>query len=89
MLDVVLPAAAWEGVEPGTEALLARWLVREGDSVAAGQPLAEVVLVKASLEVNAPAAGVLERIAVPQDATFGRGQALASLRESTPAAAAQ
>jgi pyruvate/2-oxoglutarate dehydrogenase complex dihydrolipoamide acyltransferase (E2) component len=81
MSDVKLAEEAWEGVEAGTEALLDRWHVGEGERVVAGQPLADVVLVKASLEVTAPAAGVIEKILVPKEATFARGQALAVLRE--------
>ena len=43
MTDVLLDAAAWKDVEAGTEALLDQWLVREGEAVRAGQPLARVV----------------------------------------------
>jgi pyruvate/2-oxoglutarate dehydrogenase complex dihydrolipoamide acyltransferase (E2) component len=81
MTEVKLADEAWQGVEAGTEALLNGWLVGEGERVAAGQALADVVLVKASLEVTAPAAGVIEKILVPKEATFARGQALAVLRE--------
>jgi len=70
MTDVLLPDEVWEGVEPGTEALVDQWLVREGERVNAGQTLAKVVLVKANLEVTAPADGVLERILVPAEGTF-------------------
>jgi pyruvate/2-oxoglutarate dehydrogenase complex dihydrolipoamide acyltransferase (E2) component len=80
MVDVVLPETNWEGVDAGTEALLDRWLVREGERVSAGQAVARVVLVKTSLEVPAPASGVLERIVVAEGATFARGAPLAHLR---------
>lgn len=79
-MDVVLAETNWEGVDAGTEALLDHWLVREGERVSAGQPVARVVLVKTSLEVPAPAGGVLERIVVAEGATFGRGAPLARLR---------
>jgi pyruvate/2-oxoglutarate dehydrogenase complex dihydrolipoamide acyltransferase (E2) component len=82
MTDVVLPDAVWEGVDPGVEALVDQWLVREGEHVSAGQVLAKVVLVKANLEVTAPAAGVLERILVPAEKTFAKGRPLATLREA-------
>ena len=81
MTDVVLPDSLWEGVDPGTEALMDEWLVREGDRVVAGQLLAKVVLVKANLEVTAPADGLVERILVPAEQTFAKGVALATLRE--------
>jgi pyruvate/2-oxoglutarate dehydrogenase complex dihydrolipoamide acyltransferase (E2) component len=72
----------WEGVDPGTEALVDQWLVREGDRVVAGQTLAKVVLVKTNLEVAAPADGVVERILVPAEQTFARGRPLATLRKA-------
>lgn len=77
---VTLDDAAWEGVDAAAQALLERWLVPVGSRVAAGQPLARVVLVKASLEVTAPAAGVLGRIDVAEGDSFARGQALAQLQ---------
>lgn len=77
MVAVRLPQDAWQGVDPSAEALLSRWLVAEGTPVRAGQPIAEVELVKATIEVVAPADGRLTRILVPQDATFGPGQDLA------------
>lgn len=79
MTDVVLPAAAWEGVDAGVEALVDGWLVREGDGVQAGQVIAAVVLVKAHIDIEAPAAGVVQRILVPKDATFKPGQPLACI----------
>jgi pyruvate/2-oxoglutarate dehydrogenase complex dihydrolipoamide acyltransferase (E2) component len=81
MIAIGLPDANWEGVEPGTEALLDRWLVAEGAQVSAGQAIARVVLVKATLEVEAPADGVIARIAVAAEQTFKRGTVLAELRE--------
>jgi len=80
LTDVVLPDAFWEDVDPGTEALVDQWLVREGDHVSAGQVLAKVVLVKTNLEVTAPADGVVERILVPAEQTFAKGRTLAMLR---------
>jgi pyruvate/2-oxoglutarate dehydrogenase complex dihydrolipoamide acyltransferase (E2) component len=78
--DVVLDGAAWKDVEPGTQALLDKWLVAEGDTVRAGQPLASVVLVKATLEAVAPADGTVAAILVQASDTFGPGQPLARLR---------
>lgn len=80
MTDVVLADSFWEDVEPGTEALLDQWLVREGDHVVAGQTLAKVVLVKTNIEVSAPANGTVERILVLAEQTFARGRPLATLR---------
>lgn len=79
MTDVVLDPAAWKDVEAGTEALLDQWLVREGDVVRAGQPLARVVLVKATLDVVAPVDGRVAAILVEASQTFPAGQPLARL----------
>jgi biotin carboxyl carrier protein len=79
MIDVALSAEAWTDVEPGTEALLDHWLVRAGDRVRAGQTMAVVVLVKASLDVAAPAEGTVSQILVEKDDTFKPGQALARI----------
>lgn len=81
-IEIVLPSEAWAEVEPGTEALVEEWLVAEGASVSAGQPLASVVVVKANHEVLAPAAGVITKILVEAEATFAPGQALALLATS-------
>ena len=79
MLAIRLADEMWKDVDPGTEALLEKWLVKEGDTVSAGQPVANVVLVKTSIEVTAPAAGRVARIAVAAEQTFGPGRDLALL----------
>ena len=80
MTDVVLPGAAWKDVEPGTEALVDKWLVQQGEHVKAGQTMAVVVLVKTSFDIVAPIDAVVEQILVPQEATFKPGQPLARLK---------
>jgi len=80
VIDIVLDAAAWQDVAPGTLALLDKWLVGEGARVRAGQPLASVVLVKATIEVSAPADGTLAAILVAASDNFGPGQPLARLQ---------
>ncbi|MBB2204970.1 pyruvate dehydrogenase complex dihydrolipoamide acetyltransferase [Gluconacetobacter takamatsuzukensis] len=47
-------------------ATLARWLRSEGDRVMAGDVLAEIEADKATMEVEAPADGILGRILVPE-----------------------
>lgn len=80
MTAITLDDAYWTDVDEGTEALLDRWLVAEGDAVKAGSPLAAVVLVKTNIEVAAPADGVLERILVAAGETFARGAPIGTLR---------
>lgn len=79
MTDITLAADAWQGVDEAVEALVDKWLVQAGDTVRAGQLLANVVLVKASLEITAPADGRIAQILVPAGGTFARGKPIATL----------
>lgn len=53
-----------------TEGTLARWLKKEGDTVSAGEVLAEIETDKATMEVEAVDEGILGRILI-QDGTQG------------------
>ena len=79
MTEVTLNDEAWQGVDASVEALVDKWLVQPGDTVQAGQPLANVVLVKSNLEVAAPASGRIGQILVPAGSTFARGKPIAVL----------
>lgn len=79
MTEVTLQDQAWEGVDATVEALVDKWLVQAGDTVQAGQPLANVVLVKSNLEIAAPTAGRVAQILVPAGNTFARGKPIAVL----------
>jgi len=79
MTDVTLAAEAWQGVDEAVEALVDKWLVQPGDTVHAGQPLANVVLVKSNLEVTAPSSGRIAQLLVPAGSTFARGKPIAVL----------
>lgn len=79
MTDITLAADAWQGVDAAVEALVDKWLVQAGDTVRAGQPLANVVLVKSNLEITAPAGGRIAQILVPAGGTFARGKPIATL----------
>jgi 2-oxoglutarate dehydrogenase E2 component (dihydrolipoamide succinyltransferase) len=57
-MDIVVPQLG----ESVIEARVARWLKREGEPVATGEPLVELETDKIDLEVNADSAGVLSRI---------------------------
>lgn len=83
MIEITLPAGAWTDIDPGTQALVDKWLVGEGDTVRAGQPIANVVLVKTSQEIVAPADGRIETILVKSEETFAQGKPIALLKEST------
>lgn len=49
-----------------TEGTLARWLVKEGDTIESGQVIAEIETDKATMEVEAADEGVLAKIVVPE-----------------------
>ncbi|WP_196138333.1 dihydrolipoamide acetyltransferase family protein [Aliikangiella sp. G2MR2-5] len=58
LIDIVLP----EGQLEGTSATLSAWLVKEGDSVKKGDPLAELETDKVVMEVCADANGVISKL---------------------------
>ncbi len=60
--EILMPALS-PTMEEGT---LARWLVKEGDTVAAGDIIAEIETDKATMEFEATDEGVLGRILVPE-----------------------
>jgi pyruvate/2-oxoglutarate dehydrogenase complex dihydrolipoamide acyltransferase (E2) component len=54
-----------------------RWLKREGDTVAEGEPLVEVEAEKANHELEAPVAGTLESIVAQEGDEIKVGAVLA------------
>ena len=62
-VKVVMPQAG-QDLETG---LVKRWLKAEGDRVAKGEPIVQIETEKISLDVEAPVAGVLLRILVPDE----------------------
>lgn len=58
------------------EGTVVRWLKKEGDSVNLGEPLAEIETTKIDSELEAPAAGVVAHIVVPEGATVPVGALL-------------
>ena len=65
--------------ESVTEATIGRWFKKAGDAVKADEPLVELETDKVTLEVNAPATGVLADIAVKDGETVGPGALLGSI----------
>jgi 2-oxoglutarate dehydrogenase E2 component (dihydrolipoamide succinyltransferase) len=72
--------------ESVTSATIARWLKHEGDAVAADEPLVELETDKVTVEVNAPAAGVLGAILQQDGAEVEVGAVLGEIGESGGAA---
>jgi pyruvate dehydrogenase E2 component (dihydrolipoamide acetyltransferase) len=59
------------------EATVTRWYKREGETVTAGEPVAEVEAEKTTEDLVAPGPGVLHQIVVPEGATVGVNELLA------------
>jgi 2-oxoglutarate dehydrogenase E2 component (dihydrolipoamide succinyltransferase) len=74
--------------ESVSTATVARWLKQAGEAVAADEPLVELETDKVTVEVNAPAAGVLEAITAQQGAEVEPGALLGSIAAGSGAAAA-
>ncbi len=69
-----------------SEATVGKWFKQRGDSVKADEPLVELETEKVTLEVNAPAAGVLSEITADSGATVSIGALLGSLSAGAGAA---
>ena len=68
-----------EDQSEGTEAIVSRWLVKQGDSVAVHDPLVEIETDKVVVEVAAPQAGVIASINIQQDEDVSPGVVLCTL----------
>jgi len=76
-VNIVVPEVG----ESIVDARVAKWLKKEGDTVAAGDPLVELETDKIDLEVAAPQAGVLGRIAHQDGADVKVGDVLGTIDE--------
>jgi len=74
--------------ESVTEATIGRWFKHAGEAVAADEPLVELETDKVTIEVPAPAAGVLSEILVKDGDTVGPGALLGQIQEGAGAPAA-
>lgn len=63
------------------EGQLARWLKKEGDKVAMGEPLAEIDTDKATMEMQALSNGVLRKILIGEGESAPLGQPIAIIGE--------
>ncbi|GLK74979.1 dihydrolipoyllysine-residue succinyltransferase component of 2-oxoglutarate dehydrogenase complex [Methylopila jiangsuensis] len=74
--------------ESVTEATIGRWFKKPGEAVAADEPIVELETDKVTLEVPAPAAGVLGAIEANDGETVGVGALLGSIEAGDGAAPA-
>src|SRR5512135_1793449 len=84
MTDIRVPTLG----ESVTEATVGKWFKQPGDTVAVDEPLVELETDKVTLEVPAPAAGVLSDVAVKQGATVAPGALLGQIKDGAGATAA-
>ena len=83
-IEIKVPALG----ESVTEATIARWFKAAGDGITADEPLVELETDKVTLEVNAPASGVLAEITVPEGDDVEVGALLGLIEEGDAPAAA-
>jgi 2-oxoglutarate dehydrogenase E2 component (dihydrolipoamide succinyltransferase) len=82
MADIRVPTLG----ESVTEATIGRWFKHAGDPVKVDEPLVELETDKVTIEVPAPAAGVLSEIAVQDGETVAVGALLGQIQEGAAAA---
>jgi 2-oxoglutarate dehydrogenase E2 component (dihydrolipoamide succinyltransferase) len=73
--------------ESVTEATIGKWFKKAGEAVAVDEPLVELETDKVTIEVPAPAAGVLSEIAAKDGETVAVGALLGAISPGTGAAA--
>jgi pyruvate dehydrogenase E2 component (dihydrolipoamide acetyltransferase) len=81
MKEVLLPELA----ESVVEGEIVKWLVAEGESVQADQPLLEVMTDKVTVELPSPYAGVLRQQLVKEGQVVAVQTPLALIEEAAPA----
>ncbi|HEY0920379.1 biotin/lipoyl-containing protein, partial [Devosia sp.] len=73
--------------ESVTEATIGQWFKQVGDAVAADEPVVELETDKVTIEVPAPAAGVLESIAANPGDTVNVGALIGAIAQGAAAPA--
>src|SRR5512146_2807814 len=77
MADIRVPTLG----ESVTEATIGKWFKKPGDAVAVDEPLVELETDKVTIEVPAPAAGVLGEIVANDGETVAVGALLGQISE--------
>lgn len=83
MTQILVPTLG----ESVTEATVSKWLKKEGEAVAADEPICELETDKVTLEVNSPAAGVIAKITFGEGSSVGVGAVLGEIAAGSAAAA--
>src|SRR5262249_35960185 len=82
MVDIRVPTLG----EAVTEATIGRWFKQPGQAVAVDEPVVELETDKVTIEVPAPAAGVLSGIAAKDGETVAVGAVLGHIEEGAAGA---
>jgi 2-oxoglutarate dehydrogenase E2 component (dihydrolipoamide succinyltransferase) len=85
MADILVPTLG----ESVSEATIGKWFKKPGDAVAVDEPLVELETDKVTIEVPAPAAGMLAEISAKDGDTVAVGAILGMIKEGGKAAAAK
>jgi len=83
MADIRVPTLG----ESVTEATVGKWFKHPGDAVAVDEPLVELETDKVTLEVPAPATGVLSEVAAKEGETVAVGALLGQIKDGAAASA--
>ena len=75
-VDILVPQDMWG---ESLEGVVVTWIYQNGATVAKGQPVAEIMVEKAQLELVAPASGRLTILAVPET-VIGRDQVVGRIQ---------
>src|SRR5882757_1877346 len=84
MADILVPTLG----ESVSEATIGKWFKKPGDAVAVDEPLVELETDKVTIEVPAPAAGVLSDVAAKDGDTVAVGALLGQIKDGAGAAPA-
>src|SRR5581483_8920164 len=84
MVEIRVPTLG----ESVTEATIGKWFKQPGDPVAVDEPLVELETDKVTIEVPAPAAGVLSEVAAKDGETVAVGALLGQIKEGQAASPA-
>lgn len=77
VIKVTVPMLGWTM----KEGVLTKWLKKEGEFIAKGEPLFELETEKALTEVEAPGSGILRKILVPEGSTVKVSEVVALIAE--------
>jgi 2-oxoglutarate dehydrogenase E2 component (dihydrolipoamide succinyltransferase) len=86
MAELIAIAAPAEQAE-GTEMVVGTWLKNVGESVTQNEPLLEITTDKVTVEIAAPATGILREILKPADQPIQAGEVLGRIEVGGAAAA--